>query len=62
VFQKTWQVITSTDPLVDSDDEMGDEEAREDYIQRLKVISRFSQHHWEDEHASYHSEMETGLV
>ncbi|KAF8912859.1 hypothetical protein CPB84DRAFT_1759689 [Gymnopilus junonius] len=62
VFQRTWQIITSTDPLVDSDDEMGDEDAREDYIQRLKVISRFSQHHWEDEQASYPSAMETRLV
>jgi len=31
-FTEAWHVITSTDPLVDSDDEAGgDEYAREDY-------------------------------
>ncbi|KAF8898518.1 hypothetical protein BD779DRAFT_1666354 [Infundibulicybe gibba] len=40
MLQHAWHVITTTDPLIDSDDEVGDEHARCDYIQRLEIITR----------------------
>ncbi|KAJ3501479.1 hypothetical protein NLJ89_g9319 [Agrocybe chaxingu] len=48
MLQQAWHVITSTDSLADSDDEGSDAYAREDYIQRLKVVSRLSQQQWLD--------------
>ncbi|OAX44814.1 hypothetical protein K503DRAFT_852379 [Rhizopogon vinicolor AM-OR11-026] len=35
-----WQVVTSTDPLVDSDEELHDEHVRLDYSRRVDVIAR----------------------
>ncbi|KAF4622980.1 hypothetical protein D9613_001979 [Agrocybe pediades] len=46
IIQQAWQVI-QTDPLVDSDEEGGDEHDREDYIQRLNILCHLSQpEHW----------------
>jgi Ino eighty subunit 1 len=39
MFQHAWHVVTSTDPLVDSDEEL-DEYVRNDYNQRIAVIAR----------------------
>jgi len=59
MFQQAWHIITSTDPLVDSDNESGgDEYMRDDYLQRLQVIKRFSQQPWSQEQP-HASEMET---
>jgi len=40
MFQHAWHVVTSTDPLVDSDEELMDEYVRNDYNQRIAVITR----------------------
>ncbi|KAI0639239.1 hypothetical protein C8Q77DRAFT_1152229 [Trametes polyzona] len=41
MLQQAWHVSTTTDPLVDSDDEAyADENTRLDYILRLRIISR----------------------
>jgi len=42
LLQYAWQVVSTTDPLLDSDDEMADdaEHVRRDYTQRLHVINR----------------------
>ncbi|PPQ77615.1 hypothetical protein CVT26_006117 [Gymnopilus dilepis] len=61
LFERTWQIVKSADP-VDSDEEMGDEEVREDYLQRLRVIGRFAQHYLQDDPASYRPEMDTDIV
>ncbi|KAF8973759.1 hypothetical protein BDZ97DRAFT_392005 [Flammula alnicola] len=62
MLQQAWQVVTSTDPLVDSDDEVGgDEYAREDYVQRLKVINRLAQH-WTHEQPPYSAQMDTDPI
>ncbi|KAF9457100.1 hypothetical protein BDZ94DRAFT_1326526 [Collybia nuda] len=39
MLQQAWHLITTTDPLMDSDDEIGDEYTRHDCIQRLRVIT-----------------------
>ncbi|KAF9056372.1 hypothetical protein BJ165DRAFT_1432892 [Panaeolus papilionaceus] len=57
MLQQAWHVVMSTDPLVDSDDE--DEYAREDYIQRLKVINRFSPSRWYQEPSPHSLTMDT---
>ncbi|KAH9486740.1 Ino eighty subunit 1 [Psilocybe cubensis] len=56
MLQQAWKAISSTDPLVDSDDEVGgDEFTRQDYIQRLKVINQLSQQRWPYERSPYSS-------
>ncbi|KAG9314535.1 hypothetical protein JVU11DRAFT_5333 [Chiua virens] len=40
MLQHAWHVVTSTDPLVDSDEELMDEYVRTDYNQRISVIAR----------------------
>ncbi|KAN0100788.1 hypothetical protein V8E55_000772 [Tylopilus felleus] len=40
MLQHTWHVVTSTDPLADSDEELMDEHVRNDYNQRIAVIAR----------------------
>ncbi|KAJ8596536.1 hypothetical protein M405DRAFT_153221 [Rhizopogon salebrosus TDB-379] len=40
MLQHAWQVVTSTDPLADSDDELHDEHVRLDYSRRVDVIAR----------------------
>ncbi|KAF7982037.1 hypothetical protein HWV62_30300 [Athelia sp. TMB] len=42
LLQHAWQVVSTTDPLLDSDEEMLDETelVRQDYQQRLRVINR----------------------
>ncbi|KAF8140074.1 hypothetical protein EV363DRAFT_1153182 [Boletus edulis] len=40
MLQHAWHVVTSTDPLADSDEELMDEHVRNDYNQRIAVISR----------------------
>jgi len=40
MLQHAWHVISTSDPLIDSDDELGDEHVRNDYIQRLQIITR----------------------
>ena len=42
MHQGTWQIVKSADP-VDSDEEMGDEEVREDYRKSISAVL-FS--HW----------------
>ncbi|KAF9569758.1 hypothetical protein CPC08DRAFT_739048 [Agrocybe pediades] len=37
---KAWHLATSTDPLLDSDEEIMDEHARVDYSRRLSIIAR----------------------
>ncbi|RDB28397.1 Ino eighty subunit 1 [Hypsizygus marmoreus] len=39
MLQQAWHVITTTDPVFDSDEEIGDEDVRHDYIRRLRVIN-----------------------
>ncbi|PPQ70750.1 hypothetical protein CVT24_000861 [Panaeolus cyanescens] len=57
MLQQAWHVVMSTDPLVDSDEE--DEYAREDYIQRLKIINQFSPSRWYQEPSSHSLSMDT---
>ncbi|KAJ6627196.1 hypothetical protein B0H10DRAFT_2210592 [Mycena sp. CBHHK59/15] len=40
MVQHAWHVITTSDPLDDSDEEAGDEHVRRDHAQRLDVLSR----------------------
>ncbi|KAF4622985.1 hypothetical protein D9613_001974 [Agrocybe pediades] len=40
MFQQAWHLATSTDPLLDSDEEIMDEHARVDYSRRLSIIAR----------------------
>ncbi|KAG2077094.1 hypothetical protein BDR04DRAFT_1125521 [Suillus decipiens] len=40
MLQHAWQVVTSTDPLADSDEELQDEHVRLDYSRRVDVIAR----------------------
>ncbi|KAH0838468.1 hypothetical protein J3R83DRAFT_6782 [Lanmaoa asiatica] len=40
MLQHAWHVVASTDPLVDSDEELMDEYVRSDYNQRISVIAR----------------------
>jgi len=42
LLQHAWQVVSTTDPLIDSDEDLADdaEHVRRDYIQRLHVINR----------------------
>ncbi|KAF8633910.1 hypothetical protein AX15_001097 [Amanita polypyramis BW_CC] len=40
MLQYAWNTIMTTDPLVDSDDELGNENTRQDYLQRIDVLSR----------------------
>ncbi|KAG1757369.1 hypothetical protein EDB19DRAFT_1933859 [Suillus lakei] len=40
MLQHAWQVVTSTDPLADSDEELQDEHVRLDYNRRVDVIAR----------------------
>ncbi|KAL4069496.1 hypothetical protein J3A83DRAFT_4095644 [Scleroderma citrinum] len=40
MLQHAWQVITTTDPLADSDEELMDMHTRADYAHRVDVISR----------------------
>ncbi|KAJ2928900.1 hypothetical protein H1R20_g8329, partial [Candolleomyces eurysporus] len=52
MFQHAWYIINNTDPLMDSDDERGDEYDRHDYMKRLKVVSQLAQRQWtEPSHA-----------
>ncbi|KAH0590497.1 hypothetical protein H2248_000644 [Termitomyces sp. 'cryptogamus'] len=39
MLEQAWHIVTTTDPLLDSDEEGADEHLRHDYIQRLKVIN-----------------------
>ncbi|KAF8078411.1 hypothetical protein FPV67DRAFT_1465168 [Lyophyllum atratum] len=39
MLQQAWHIVTTTDPLLDSDEEGADEHLRYDYIRRLKVIN-----------------------
>ncbi|KAG5648132.1 hypothetical protein DXG03_006086 [Asterophora parasitica] len=36
---QAWHIVTTTDPLLDSDEEGADEHLRHDYIRRLKIIN-----------------------
>ncbi|KAF5336964.1 hypothetical protein D9611_003364 [Ephemerocybe angulata] len=47
MLQHAWYIVNNTDPLVDSDDELGDEHDRHDYIQRLKVVTHLARQ-WSD--------------
>ncbi|KAH9835714.1 uncharacterized protein C8Q71DRAFT_763139 [Rhodofomes roseus] len=40
MLDQAWHVVMTTDPLADSDEEIADENARLDYILRLRIISR----------------------
>ncbi|EPT04174.1 hypothetical protein FOMPIDRAFT_97068 [Fomitopsis schrenkii] len=40
MLDQAWHVVMTTDPLADSDEEVIDENARLDYILRLRIISR----------------------
>ncbi|KAF8349890.1 hypothetical protein F5887DRAFT_405062 [Amanita rubescens] len=40
MLQHAWHMIRTTDPLVDSDDELGDDDTRLDYMQRMSILSR----------------------
>jgi Ino eighty subunit 1 len=40
MLEQAWHVVTATDPLLDSDEEMIDENVRLDYSRRLSVINR----------------------
>ncbi|KAF8167905.1 hypothetical protein B0H34DRAFT_683618 [Crassisporium funariophilum] len=60
MLQQAWHLISTTDPLIDSDDELGgDEYTREDYSQRLKVINRLPHQQWSHEQEIYPAEMDT---
>jgi Ino eighty subunit 1 len=39
-FTDAWHVVTTSDPLLDSDEDQGTEVDRFDYAQRLKIVSR----------------------
>ncbi|KAJ3530126.1 hypothetical protein NMY22_g8703 [Coprinellus aureogranulatus] len=43
MLEHAWYIVNNTDPLVDSDDEFGDEYDRHDYVQRLTTLSRVTQ-------------------
>ncbi|TFK40970.1 hypothetical protein BDQ12DRAFT_416891 [Crucibulum laeve] len=40
LLQQAWHIVTTTDPLIDSDEEDADQNARLDYTRRLDVINR----------------------
>ncbi|KAK2461760.1 hypothetical protein APHAL10511_006223 [Amanita phalloides] len=40
MLQHAWDTIMNTDPLVDSDEETGDDDTRLDYLQRMSILSR----------------------
>ncbi|KAF9015355.1 hypothetical protein BDQ17DRAFT_1395660 [Cyathus striatus] len=40
MLEQAWHIVTATDPLQDSDEEMADENVRLDYTRRLSVINR----------------------
>ncbi|KAJ4486386.1 hypothetical protein J3R30DRAFT_3697899 [Lentinula aciculospora] len=40
LLEHAWHVVTLSDPLADSDDEMQDEHCRNDYVQRLNIVCR----------------------
>jgi len=40
MLEHAWHVVLTTDPLVDSDEETGDEHVRLDYIRRLQTLKR----------------------
>ncbi|PFH54665.1 hypothetical protein AMATHDRAFT_210 [Amanita thiersii Skay4041] len=40
MLQHAWHMIMTTDPLIDSDEELGDDDARIDYSQRIRILSR----------------------
>jgi len=40
MVEHAWHVVTSTDPLLDSDEELADEHVRLDYTRRINVIAR----------------------
>ncbi|KIK71233.1 hypothetical protein GYMLUDRAFT_254483 [Collybiopsis luxurians FD-317 M1] len=40
LLEHAWNTLLQSDPLADSDDEMGDEYCRQDYVQRLKIVCR----------------------
>jgi len=40
MLQHAWHTIMTTDPLVDSDEELGDDDTRLDYMQRMSILSR----------------------
>ncbi|KII93341.1 hypothetical protein PLICRDRAFT_99947 [Plicaturopsis crispa FD-325 SS-3] len=40
MLQQAWNVVTTTDPLADSDEELRDQQVRLDYNRRLNVITR----------------------
>ncbi|KAF9068006.1 hypothetical protein BDP27DRAFT_1327799 [Rhodocollybia butyracea] len=40
LLEHAWHVVACSDPLADSDDEMGDEHCRADYVQRLNIVCR----------------------
>ncbi|ESK98403.1 hypothetical protein Moror_153 [Moniliophthora roreri MCA 2997] len=40
ILQHTWHVINTTDPFEESDDDTVDEHYRQDYMKRLRVMSR----------------------
>jgi Ino eighty subunit 1 len=62
MLQQAWLAI-STDPLVDSDDEMGgDEYVRDDYVQRLDVINRLSRRRWAHEAPPFSPLMDTDPI
>ncbi|GLB36350.1 putative ino80 chromatin remodeling complex [Lyophyllum shimeji] len=57
MLQQAWHIVTTTDPLLDSDEEGADEHLRYDYIQRLKVINKLrhkeptpeAEHHYQEQ-------------
>lgn len=62
-LQHAWHVVTTRDPLLDSDDEHGNEYDRRDYVQRLKIVSHLSHQRWyehkSDSFPDKYSEWET---
>ncbi|TDL28352.1 hypothetical protein BD410DRAFT_780848 [Rickenella mellea] len=40
MLEHAWHIVTTTDPLMDSDDEIADEHVRLDYTRRLQTLNR----------------------
>ncbi|KAG2023263.1 hypothetical protein CC2G_000936 [Coprinopsis cinerea AmutBmut pab1-1] len=48
MLQYAWDLVNTTDPLVDSDNEPGDDGDHFEYTQRLKVVSHLAQRQWRE--------------
>ncbi|TFK30634.1 hypothetical protein FA15DRAFT_662646 [Coprinopsis marcescibilis] len=58
MLQHAWQMISTTDPLVDSDEEAVDESDHYEYSQRLKVVSHLARRQWRDPYHVLQSSVE----